>query len=81
LLSDARIRYLKKCLITVKLEINSESYQTMAPARNIKLTKVPRFLQNHDPETGAFPDRPELEDDVNENLLASVAPFERPQAP
>jgi hypothetical protein len=33
---------------------------------------------DHDPETGAFPDRPELEDEVDENVLASMTPSKRP---
>lgn len=28
---------------------------------------------DYDPETGEFPDRPELDDEVDENVLASMA--------
>lgn len=48
----------------------------MAPARKIETTKV---VIDHDPETGAFLDRLALEDEVDENVLASKPPFKMPQ--
>ncbi len=31
------------------------------------------MIADYDPETGAFPDRPELEGEIDENVLACMA--------